>query len=57
MQDIDHVGFYEKPYIKFENFLKNYISTCPQGYYGFIKGIKEWLKYKLFFKSTLRKKT
>lgn len=57
INDIDFVGFYEKPFIKFENFLKNYIKTYPFWYYGFIRGIKEWLKYKLFFKRILYKKT
>ncbi|NDK07627.1 hypothetical protein EOM39_00095 [Candidatus Gracilibacteria bacterium] len=57
ISDIDYVGFYEKPFIKFENFLKNYIKTYPFGYYGFIRGIKEWLKSKLFFKRILYKKT
>lgn len=57
ISDIDYVGFYEKPFIKFENFLKNYIKTYPFWYYGFIRWIKEWLKSKLFFKRILYKKT
>ena len=55
--DIDYIGFYEKPFIKFENFIKNSIHTYPFWYYGFIKWIKEWLMYKLFFKHILKKKT
>lgn len=56
IKDIAYVGFYEKPFIKFENFLKNAVYTWPWGYYGFVKGIKEWLKYKLFFEFIFRKR-
>ncbi len=56
ISNLDYVGFYEKSFIKFENFIKNYIETYPIGYYWFIRWIKEWLKYKLFFKDILKKK-
>jgi carbamoyltransferase len=54
--EIYYVGFYEKPFFKFENFIKNYIYNYPFWYYWFIRGVKEWLKYKLFFKRILKKK-
>ena len=57
INDIDYIWFYEKPFIKFENFIQNYIWTWPFWFYGFIKWIKEWLKYKLWFSSILRDKT
>lgn len=57
IDDIDYIGFYEKPFIKFENFIKNYIQTWPLGYYGFIHWLKDWLQYKLHFSSILKKKT
>lgn len=54
--DITYVGFYEKPFIKFEYFIKNYIKTSPFWFYWFIKWLKEWLKYKLWFSNTLKEK-
>lgn len=57
IEDIDYVWFYEKSFIKFENFIKNYINTWPFWFYWFIKWIKEWLKYKLWFSSILKDKT
>ena len=57
INDINYIWFYEKPFIKFENFIKNYIEVWPFWYYWFIKWIKEWLKYKLWFSSILKDKT
>lgn len=54
--DIDYVWFYEKPFIKFEKFIKNYIYTYPFWYYWFIKWIKEWLSYKLWLPSIIKSK-
>ena len=33
--DIDHVVFYEKPFIKFERLLETYLALAPSGYTSF----------------------
>jgi carbamoyltransferase len=52
--DIDHVVFYEKPFIKFERLLETYLALAPRGYNSFRLSIPLWLKEKLFQKRLLR---
>jgi len=56
LADIDHVAFYDKPFLKFERLLETYIALAPQGFRSFQMAIPLWLKEKLFQKSLLRKK-
>jgi carbamoyltransferase len=53
--DIDHVAFYDKPFLKFERLLETYIAMAPKGFSSFKMAIPLWLKEKLFQKSLLRK--
>jgi carbamoyltransferase len=52
--DLDHVVFYEKPFIKFERLLETYLAFAPRGYNSFRLAIPLWLKEKLFQKRLLR---
>jgi carbamoyltransferase len=52
---IDHVAFYDKPFLKFERLLETYIALAPQGFRSFQMAIPLWLKEKLFQKSLLCK--
>ena len=54
--DVDHVVFYDKPFLKFERLLETYIALAPKGFRSFQMAIPLWLKEKLFQKSLLRKK-
>ena len=56
LADIDHIAFYDKPFLKFERLLETYIALAPQGFRSFQMAIPLWLKEKLFQKSLLRKK-
>ncbi len=56
LSDIDHVAFYDKPFLKFERLLETYIALAPHGFRSFQMAIPLWLKEKLFQKSLLRKK-
>ena len=56
LSDIDHVAFYDKPFLKFERLLETYIALAPRGFRSFQMAIPLWLKEKLFQKSLLRKK-
>ena len=50
LSNIDHVVFYEKPFLKFERLLETYVAFAPKGFQSFLKAIPIWLKEKLFQK-------
>lgn len=56
LADIEHVAFYDKPFLKFERLLETYIALAPLGFRSFQMALPLWLKEKLFQKSLLRKK-
>jgi len=55
MNDIDHVVFYEKPFLKFERLVETYLATVPHGFSSFRVAMPVWIKEKLFQKKMLRK--
>jgi carbamoyltransferase len=55
LRDVDHVVFYEKPFLKFERLLETYLAFAPRGFSSFRKALPVWLKEKLFQKTVLRK--
>jgi carbamoyltransferase len=55
LSEIDHVAFYDKPFLKFERLLETYIALAPRGFTSFKMAIPLWLREKLFQKSLLRK--
>ena len=52
---IDHVVFYDKPFLKFDRILETYLAFAPRGFSSFSKSLPVWLKEKLFQKSVLAK--
>lgn len=52
-EEIDHVAFYDKPFLKFERLLETYVAFAPQGFASFQKAIPVWLREKLFLKDLL----
>src|SRR3954453_9310584 len=54
MEALDHVVFYDKPFLKFERLLETYIALAPRGFRSFQMSIPLWLREKLFQKSLLR---
>jgi len=50
---LDYVGFYEKPFIKFERLLLTYLTYAPLGLRSFLKALPIWLKQKLFLKDLI----
>ena len=50
LNDVDHVVFFEKPFLKFERLLETYVAFAPRGFLQFIKSMPIWLKEKLFQK-------
>ena len=55
MPDVDHVVFYDKPFLKFERLLETYVAFAPLGFASFRMAMPVWLKEKLFQKSMLLK--
>jgi carbamoyltransferase len=53
---IDHVAFYDKPFLKFERLLETYVASAPYGFRSFRMAMPVWLKEKLFQKSLLSEK-
>ena len=45
--DLDYVGFYDKPLLKFERLLETYLAYAPVGFRSFLKAMPLWLKQKL----------
>ena len=53
--DIDHVAFYDKPFLKFERLLETYLAYAPKGFSSFRKALPVWIKEKLFQKDVIAK--
>ncbi|WP_332881315.1 carbamoyltransferase N-terminal domain-containing protein, partial [Brevirhabdus pacifica] len=51
--EVDHVVFYDKPFLKFERLLETYLAFAPRGLRSFATSMPVWIKDKLFQKSTL----
>ena len=53
LNEVDHIVFFEKPYLKFERLIKTYLAFAPKGFKSFSTSIPIWLKEKLFQKKYL----
>jgi carbamoyltransferase len=53
LSDIDHVVFYDKPFLKFERLIETYLAFAPRGLASFRVALPVWLKEKLFQKELL----
>ena len=53
LSDVDHIIFYEKPFLKFERLLETYVAFAPRGFVSFSKAMPVWLKEKLFQKKLI----
>jgi carbamoyltransferase len=53
LNDINHVVFYEKPFLKFERLLETYVGFSPSGFKSFSMSMPLWLSEKLFQKKML----
>jgi carbamoyltransferase len=46
--ELDYVGFYDKPWLKFDRLLQTYLAYAPFGMRSFLKAMPLWLKQKLY---------
>lgn len=54
-EQLDYVGFYDKPFRKFERLLETYLAFAPSGFLSFAKAMPIWLKTKLFHRREIQK--
>jgi len=52
---LDYVGFYDKPFLKFERLLETYLAYAPIGFRSFAMAMPLWLKQKLHLPREMRK--
>ncbi|MHB8206849.1 carbamoyltransferase family protein [Mucilaginibacter sp.] len=55
LNQVDHIVYYEKPFLKFERLLETHLAFAPFGIKSFLKAMPLWLKEKLYFKKMLTK--
>jgi len=55
LDQVDHVAFYDKPFLKFERLLETYVAHAPKGFKSFSMAMPVWLREKLFLKDQLFK--
>ena len=53
--ELDYVGFYEKPLVKFERILTSTLATWPRSFGQFRRAMPVWLRQKLYIKRLIRK--
>ncbi len=53
LSEVDHIVFFEKPFLKFERLLETYVAFAPKGFLSFAKAMPLWIKEKLFQKNLL----
>src|SRR6202011_3499938 len=51
--DLDHIVFYEKPFLKFERLIETYLAFAPRGFASFRKAMPLWISEKLFQRDLL----
>ena len=52
---INSVAFYDKPILKFERLLDNYIAVAPRGLHSFLDVIPKWIHKRMWIKSDIKK--
>jgi len=54
-ENIDSIAFYDKPVLKFERLLDNYIGVAPRGLFSFLNVIPKWIHKRLWVKDEINK--
>ena len=54
-QQLDYVGFYDKPLTKFNRIIETFISVAPRGARFFTVAMPIWLRQKLWIKDLIKK--
>ena len=51
---LDYVGFYDKPLLKFDRLLETYLDYSPSGFSSFLKSMPLWMSEKLWMPDLIR---
>jgi carbamoyltransferase len=54
VDDLDAIGFYEKPFIKFKRLLFSHVAGFPRSWRAFLRSMPSWLHQKLVIPSLIR---
>ena len=54
VSDLDLVGFYEKPLVKFSRLLETYTACAPRGWRSYLTALPLWLSEKLWMADDIR---
>jgi carbamoyltransferase len=52
--ELDYVGFYDKPLLKFDRLLETYLDYSPAGFTSFLKSMPLWMSEKLWMPDLIR---
>jgi carbamoyltransferase len=55
-KDLDLVGFYEKPLVKFDRLLETYAACAPRGWRSFLMAMPLWLSEKLWMATDIKER-
>ena len=55
INEIDYIGFYDKPLLKFDRLLQTYLATWPFSYKSFMTAMPVWMKEKLWIPQIIKK--
>jgi carbamoyltransferase len=54
VKELDLVGFYEKPLVKFDRLLETYTAYAPKGWKSYLTALPIWLSEKLWMSDDIR---
>ncbi len=54
VNDLDYVGFYDKPLLKFDRLLETYLDYAPSGFKSFLCSMPLWMKEKLWMPDVIK---
>jgi carbamoyltransferase len=52
--NLDYVGFYDKPLLKFDRLLETYLDYAPSGFPSFLRAMPLWMKQKLWMPDVIK---
>ena len=56
VKEVDLVGFYEKPLVKFDRLLETYTAYAPKGWRSYLTALPIWLSEKLWMSDDIRER-
>lgn len=54
-KELTGVGFYEKPFLKFDRILTTFLAVWPRGFLTFLRVLPMWIKERLWTKHVIKK--